>query len=420
MNKRELLLNITEGFVLAWRDPLWNDIMMDRSLKAITETPAFQKLDRIKQNGPTCRIYPGAMHTRLNHSLGVYHIGRQILIQTLENSTVPYTPTGMRSFLAACLLHDIGHFPYAHSLKELSIREHEELAGEVIMKDECLLRAVVNAGADPEAVCAIIDESRPADEEVAVYRHILSGALDPDKLDYLNRDAFFCGVPYGIQNNGYIISRLHLVNGELALERCAYTALEHILFSKYLMYANVYWHRGVRSATCMIKKALLTAIRDGVLKVEDLYFMDDSEFDALAVRHRDYEPLSLITRVRDNELFTRVWEAPWEGERFLRPITGDIYSRFSAEDRLYERLKESYPELRRHEVIVDIPEPISFEADMKILNEDGTLEPFSCVTKLFTKDVEKQFSASLRMIGLYTPSYVSRSRAKEIIESGNF
>ena len=152
MNKRELLLNITEGFVLAWRDPLWNDIMMDRSLKAITETPAFQKLDRIKQNGPTCRIYPGAMHTRLNHSLGVYHIGRQILIQTLENSTVPDTPTGMRSFLAACLLHDIGHFPYAHSLKELSIREHEELAGEVIMKDECLLRAVKNAGADPEAV----------------------------------------------------------------------------------------------------------------------------------------------------------------------------------------------------------------------------------------------------------------------------
>ena len=70
--------------------------------------------------------------------------------------------------------------------------------------------------------------------------------------------------------------------------------------------------------------------------------------------------------------------------------------------------------------IMDIPEPISFEADMKILNEDGTLEPFSCVTKLFTKDVEKQFSASLRMIGLYTPSYVSRSRAKEIIEGGNF
>ncbi|MGN0907516.1 MAG: HD domain-containing protein [Bullifex sp.] len=420
MNKRELLLNITEGFVLAWRDPLWNDIMMDKSLKAITETPAFQKLDRIKQNGPTCRVYPGAMHTRLNHSLGVYHIGRQILIQTLENSTVPYTVKGMRSFLSACLLHDIGHFPYAHSLKELSIREHEELAGEIIMKDDVLRNAVINAGADPEWVAAIIDESKPSVDEVSVYRHILSGALDPDKLDYLNRDAFFCGVPYGSQNNGYIISRLHLIDGELALERDAYTTLEHILFSKYLMYANVYWHRDVRSATCMIKKALLSAIRDGVLSVEDLYFIDDGEFDTLALKYSDYEPLTLITMVRNNALLSRVWEAPWETDGILRPVSSDIYSRFRAEDRIYEALKKTYPSIRRHEVIIDIPEPISFEADMKILNEDGSLEPFSSVTKLFTKDVEKQFSASLRMIGLYAPSYVSRKCAKEIIENGKF
>ena len=106
MNKKELILSLTEGFVLSYRDPLGNDILMDAPIKRITQTARFRKLDRIKQNGPTFLVYPGAVHTRLCHSLGVYYTGRQILLAVLENSSPNFTIKGMRSFLIACLSHD--------------------------------------------------------------------------------------------------------------------------------------------------------------------------------------------------------------------------------------------------------------------------------------------------------------------------
>ena len=420
MNKKELILSLTEGFVLSYRDPLGNDILMDQAIKRVTLTSAFRKLDRIKQNGPTCLVYPGAVHTRLCHSLGVYYTGRQILLSVLENSNPEFTVSGMRSFLVACLLHDIGHFPYAHSLKELSIKEHEELAGEIILNDKELFDAVKNSGAAVEDVIAIIDDKKKATGEVEIYRHILSGALDPDKLDYLNRDAFFCGVPYGNQNNGYIISKLHILNNRIAIEHSAYASIEHILFSKYLMYKNIYWHKDVRSATCMIKKALLSAIRDKKIAVEDLYFIDDYDFDMIPQKYKEYEPLSLITAVRNNMLFERVWEREWYLDHELKELSSNIYSRFEAEDRIYKALKKRYPQLKEYEVIIDIPEPISFEADVAILENDGSYKKFSDVTKLFTKDVEQQFASSLRYIGIYTPDYVSRDIIKEVIDGREY
>lgn len=420
MNKKELILSLTEGFILSYRDPLGNDILMDQGIKKITLTSAFRKLDRIKQNGPTCLVYPGAVHTRLCHSLGVYYTGRQILLSVLENSNPNFTISGMRSFLVACLLHDIGHFPYAHSLKELSIREHEELAGEIIKTDKELFEAVSASGAVVDDVIAIIDENKNASDEIKVYRHILSGALDPDKLDYLNRDAFFCGVPYGNQNNGYIISKLHLVNNRLAIEHSAYASIEHILFSKYLMYKNIYWHKDVRSATCMIKKALLSAIRDKVINVENLYFIDDYDFDMIPQKYKDYEPLLLITAVRNNILFERVWEKEWCLDHEIKELSSNIYTRFETEERIYKALKKRYPNIKEYEVIIDIPEPISFEADINILKKDGSISKFSDVTKLFTKDVEKQFASSLRYVGIYTPNFVSRDVIREIIDGKEY
>ncbi len=414
MDKKTQKSAIIDGFSHSLRDPLWGDIRIDRTMKGIISTRAFQNLSGVRQNGPTCNIYPGAVHTRLAHSLGVYNMGRKILISLLENDSCPFTVTGERSFLAACLLHDIGHFPYAHSLKELSMKTHEELAGEIIEKDEELKEAIINAGATPQMVKAIIDENLPADEETEIYRGILSGAIDPDKLDYLNRDASFCGVPYGSQDNSYIINALHLVNGKIAIEREAYTSIENMLFSKYLMYRSVYWHKGVRSATCMIKKALLSAMRDEIIKVEDLYFLDDAEFNQLA--KRDYEPFILIKDVKENRLLARVWEKDYREDGQLEKAAKEIYSRFKAEKEIFTILKEKYPALLEYQIVIDIPEPISFEANIDILNEDGTTEPFSSVTKLFSKDVVKQFSTSLRNIAIFAPSYIKREDIEKAIK----
>ena len=144
------------------------------------------------------------------------------------------------SFLVACLLHDIGHFPYAHSLKELPLREHEEIAGDMIINHPELKKAIENTGADPLTVSSIIDKGMlTGDEETLLYRNILSGTLDPDKLDYLSRDGFFSGVPYGKQDTDFIISSLSLNKSRLCLDKEAVSSVEQILFSKYMMYLSL-------------------------------------------------------------------------------------------------------------------------------------------------------------------------------------
>ncbi|MBR1918153.1 MAG: HD domain-containing protein [Spirochaetales bacterium] len=413
MNDPELMRNLTDGFIHALRDPVWKDIPIDDGMKGIIMTGQMQKLDRIRQNGPTCHVYPGAVHTRFSHSLGVYRIGRELLISLLGRMDCPFTVKGERSFLAACLLHDIGHFPYAHSLKELSIKEHEEIAADAILSDRELYDAICRAGADPEMTASIIDKKRPSERETEIYRNFLSGALDPDKLDYLNRDAFFAGVPYGIQDNDHILSTVVLYEDRLALPFSSYQSLENILFSKYLMYKNVYWHKGTRGATAMIKKALLSAIREGFLGKGELVMLDDFQFQAL--ENRQYEPFRLIRDVANNRLFKAAFTKSWEADGRLEMEAGDIERRFISEDRIWKCLVSEYPSLKRFEVIIDIPEPISFESDVRIIMEDGSARSFGEVTNLFTKDVGTQFAKALRTVSVFTPEYVSKESVERVI-----
>jgi len=422
MDTKRIRSLLTEGFTEIFRDPLWHDIEMDKSLRDVVLSRALQKMDRIRQNGPTSLIYPGAVHTRLSHSIGVYHVGRQTLISVSEKtSSLPLSEVGIRSYLAALLLHDIGHFPYAHSLKELSMRTHEELAAEIINGDEDLRKRLRDAGADPGMVAAIIDASIPdASDECKTYRNILSGTLDPDKLDYLNRDAFFSGVPYGTQDNGYIIRRMHIIGGGIAVERKAYSSIESLLFGKYLMYKNVYWHKGVRSATAMIKKAILCAIREGCISEGDLCFKDDYEFARLPEEHKECDAFKLFGRVMDNRLFESSHEEPYDEESPIVKAAKDIYGRNEAEMRLYEALRKRGCDIEPYEAIIDIPEPISFESKIQILNEDGTSDDFSAVTKLFSGEASKRFSSSLRLVRVFTPPEINKETVMEAIKDGIF
>ena len=415
--RREEALNLLErGFIHSVKDPLWGNIQFTDGLKAILDTAAVEKLSRIKQNGPAYHVYPGAVHTRLNHSIGVYHVGREMLLSIARKSDeLPFTEKGMMSFLASCLLHDIGHFPYAHSLKELSMMEHEEIARHLIEEDEELRASIDKAGADPEMTALIIDKDYPCNEtETCIYRNILSGTLDPDKLDYLSRDAFFAGIPYGRQDIDYIIASLSLSEGTLLLDRSAVSSVEQILFSKYMMYRNLYWHKGVRSATAMIKKALLTALREGMITFSDLYLKDDYEFYALQEKYACYEPFSLIRDVEHGRLLERKAEIEYREKETLREDAEAIETRYLAEHDILQSLRDRYPSLREIDVIIDIPEPISFETDIKILMPDGTIAD-SADAIIFQK-AGSLFSRSLRNAALYLPQYVDAADAEKAFD----
>ena len=387
---------------------------MTGPLKALIEVRDVQKLARIKQNGPSYHIYPGAVHTRLDHSIGVYHLGRQILLSLSRKSdTLPFTESGIMSFLSACLLHDIGHFPYAHSLKELAIREHEEIAADMIMNRTELNTAVKKTGADPAVTAAIIDKDQlTGDEETLFYRNVLSGTLDPDKLDYLSRDGYFSGLPYGKQDTDFIISSLSYFQGRLCLEKAAVSSVEQILFSKYMMYRCLYWHKGVRAATCMIKKALSRALLQGTIKYDDLYYLDDNEFNELCLSHSGETPsLVLVDRVEHNDLLERKAEKEYTEGGKIECAARNPETKEEMEKAIWERLRSVYPSLEEWEVIIDIPEPISFESHIALLDEDASVRDIEEDDMVFTGEVSHLFQKCLRRVALYLPQYIEKKDA---------
>ena len=417
MNHNEMLSLLYDGQEMTVRDALWKDIPMSQELFRVLQCRCVQKLSRIQQLGPASLLYPSAVHTRLDHSLGVYFLALSILRSLARKGCESlFTTQGVKSFLAAALLHDIGHFPYAHSLKELPLQSHEALAGELIMGERELNQAVLQAGAEPAMVASIIDDTLFSDDrEVACYRKLRSGTLDPDKLDYLNRDAWFCGVPYGSQDAPFITSHMALSGGLPALEEKALGNVEHLLFGKYLMYRSVYWHPSTRSATAMIKKALLSALADGAIEGKQLYGLDDSQFFLLAERvgHPAFEN---IRQVHDGRLFQVAYERDWcETNPFDRDAAS-LGGRGRLERRIFERLSASYPALKPWQVVVDIPEPISFEADIPILLADGRRVPFLGRDQLFQSDISRVFTRCLRKTRLYLPAPVDSKNVRNLLE----
>jgi HD superfamily phosphohydrolase len=381
------------------RDVLWGHIYLSPGLEALSSSASFMRLHRILQLGPAHIVYPGATHTRAAHSIGVYHLARRLLIHLAGRGADSWlSAEGVHSFLCAALLHDLGHFPYTHSLKELPLVSHEELTGKLILT-EPMKSLVGDTGADPYMSAAIIDTSLPTsgNQELRFYRKLLSGALDPDKLDYLNRDARYCGVPYGAQDVDFILSRLWPDPEQgLLIDARAIPSVESILFSKYLMYRAVYWHPAVRSATAMIKKTLVGALKNQRIAREELYNLDDQGlFTLLAERDQSRgvshgDPLfSLGAKVRDGCLYVVAAEFLYNEKQHQG--LADIDKRYHLERELAARLC-----IRPDELIIDVPEPISFETGLTIHEDKGHVS-----AGVFTAETIDAFRKELRVVRVF-------------------
>ncbi len=372
--KEKILDHLQNDYTEPVRDPVWKHISFSRALLRVAEEAQFQKLDRIRQLGPAYLVYPGATHTRRSHSLGVFHVARRMITNLArKNAEVPITLEGVKAFLCACLLHDIGHYPFAHSLKDLAVEPHEHLAGREILGG---LAGVIrnHLGIDPAAVAAIIDPASPGGGTPGIpfYRSILSGVLDPDKLDYLNRDAYFCGVPYGIQDVDFILEEIFPDREKgVAVSPKGITALEDILFSKYLMYKTVYWHKTVRIATAMIKKAVAIALNEGAIQKKDLYGLDDEEFFAAFSPER-CPSFKLIEQVRRRELHRQVWRMPFSDANPAHRRIEDIGERLAFEERIArEAGTVAGRKIPADSIVVDVPERVSFDFDVPVIDPDS-------------------------------------------------
>ena len=394
------------GYSEPIRDSLWGHVYLTPALKALTESGPFMRLHRILQLGPAFRVYPGATHSRASHLVGVYHLARRLLVSLTKQGAGDWlSPEGIRSFLCAALLHDLGHFPYTHSLKELPLEEHEPLTAGLIRKEpvKSLLAA---AGGDPEFAAAIVDHGSPGDgKELLFYRKLLSGVLDPDKLDYLNRDAQYCGVPYGAQDVDFILSRLrpHPDRG-VDIDSRGIPSVESILFSKYLMYRTVYWHPSVRSATAMIKKALLEGLEKGIIAGEELYGLDDQGLFALLESRagRGGRLFPLAGMVRDGRLYETVAELSFDLS--FRPDLPDISRRLSLEGSLAGELSSVLGrKILPENIIIDVPESVSFESGLYVADEDRY---FGDSSSAFKPELVEAFIKTLRVVRVLMAPFV--------------
>ncbi|PYP33067.1 MAG: phosphohydrolase, partial [Gemmatimonadetes bacterium] len=217
------------------RDPLWNNIRLDPEALAVVDTPAVQRLRYVRQLGHAFLVYPGATHSRFEHALGAYHLARRALAQLEETTGARLDAGDALAIRLAALLHDIGHYPFSHALEEAGLPHHEALAERHLAGGDLATR-LAQIGARCETLLALIQgRSR------APLAGLVSGSLDVDKLDYLSRDAWMCGVPYGVIDVDRLLTSLTLAPGAggaggaatLGLTEKGLAPLESLLFAKY-------------------------------------------------------------------------------------------------------------------------------------------------------------------------------------------
>jgi len=269
------------------RDPLWNNIRLEAEALAIIDTPAFQRLRYVRQLGHAFLVYPGATHTRFEHALGAYHLAWRV--------------TREREVQVAALLHDIGHYPFSHALEEAGLPPHERLAARHLGTGP-LATALERLGVSTDSLLKLIQGTSSSP-----LAGLVAGALDVDKLDYLSRDAKMCGVPYGVIDVDRLLTSLTVSAEGLALHAKGLAALESLLFAKYQMYRNVYWHHAVRSATAMFKRLVRRAIAARRVTPDEIAIATD---DGLSHELLQHDQTGLARALRERRLAKRALDIP--------------------------------------------------------------------------------------------------------------
>jgi uncharacterized protein len=232
MNKRKIINDPVYGFTT----------IPDELIYDLIQHPYFQRLRRIRQLGLTDYVYPGAVHTRFHHALGALHL-MTLAIDCLRTKGIEITVEEAQAAQIAILLHDIGHSPFSHALERKFLNSsHEDISLQFMQNLNETYRGQLN-----EAI-RIFSNQHPK----TFLSQLVSGQLDVDRMDYLNRDSFFTGVAEGVIGYERIIKMLSVVNNQLVVEAKGLYTVEKFLHSRRIMYWQVYLHKTVLAAEKML------------------------------------------------------------------------------------------------------------------------------------------------------------------------
>ncbi len=331
------------------RDSIHGNLPLDPFEIEVLDYPQLQRLRRVKQLGFISLIYPGANHSRFEHSIGTMHLASKLADQ-LELSKDDKDLVRI-----AGLLHDAGHGPFSHVSEAVLGVNHEEITAFVIEKTS--IHDKLSEKFDTKEIIDIINGEGKLGP-------IISGDLDMDRMDYLIRDSHYTGVAYGVIDTERIISNLKLER-ELILDIKGVQAAESALTARYLMYPSVYQHHTTRIINAMFRRCLRDLINQDSLDPKDMYKYDDADMISIC-RHSEGLSREMMEKIDNRNLLKRAKVLPAnlfeEPEKIFKIEKEDL---LKAEEEISEDFN-----LNRDYTILNIAEYPRFE-EMKTLVEFG-------------------------------------------------
>ena len=407
------------------RIPYQLDVPFTARVRSLVDTAEFQRLRQITQLGLASRIYPGATHTRFEHALGVFHNALQYLWQLGKDERFASTvsPHQAEVLMVASLLHDLGHWPFCHPIEDMGLADlppHEQFAAEFLASNRELGQVLRNEWKiEPDEVLDVL-VAKTDSPSLRLMRSILSGPIDIDKMDYLERDSLHAGVPYGRNFDRARLIQSLLVNeaGDgLAISSKGKTAAELMVFARYVMFSEVYWHHAVRAATCMFARSFFELHQSLDLKT----LFQQSEFDVIR-ELRLAATGTIVASLLDGlfgpkrRLHKRVLELSlYQTPELYRRIAGRPYAELlHVARRLSERVAcELSCEVLPIDLLIDAP-PLHKEVEFKVdiyHPKERKYHPLSHVSPVVNALARTQFDDYVKRVRLFAEPALAKRLA---------
>ena len=363
------------------RDSVYGDINLNDFEVRIMDMPQFQRLRRIKQLGLISLIYPGATHTRFEHSIGTMNLGSKLAHELNLNEDE------IELIRASALVHDIGHGPFSHVSEGVLSVPHEELTKFVVTKTS--MRDLLEEKFDVNEIIDIVNGKGHLGP-------IVSGELDVDRMDYLLRDSHNTGVAYGIIDYERIISNLKLEDG-LILDIKGVQAAEGALVSRYFMYPSVYQHHTTRIVNSMFRRALKKSIDDDIIKERDIYKYDDTDIISTFRNCENEYANDIISRLDNRHIPKRVKSIRLDNFKYPEKM---YKIEAEALRKAEEEIAEDYG-LHKDYVFINIAEYPRFDEMKTQVNVDGKLYPLTEISNIIGALSKARFN--IPDISVYVP-----------------